>query len=156
MADFQALKRRLLSKMQQNNNNNPRKPPAGNKPRPTLGRKRRSLLIEDEDNNEPGVGGVFVSTRSLMTMETSQHDDSSTCSPAVSWKSAGSEDHNRNAPLVATDPESSTELGDEVEALGRVMARSRQLPGTWYYSRYVKVLTSSGEYNRRQLADRYE
>lgn len=122
--------------MQKNNSCNPNtKATAEKKTRPLLGRKRRSLLEEDDNDTNLGVGGVFVNTRSVVTIETTQHDDSYAESPPVSWQSAGSKDHNKNAPLVASDPECSTEIGDEVEALGRVMARSRQLPGTWYYSR---------------------
>jgi hypothetical protein len=39
------------------------------------------------------------------------------------------------SPLVVNDPEKGDEpIKDEEEALGLIMARSRHLPGTWYYS----------------------
>lgn len=51
----------------------------------------------------------------------------------VTWKSSGAREHHKNSPLVVVDPESSVELIDEAETLGQIMARSRKLPGTWYY-----------------------
>ena len=100
---------------------------------PRLGRKQRSLLEDDYS-----VGGVFVSTRTLRREPlagTETATESVTSTPATSWKSSGSSDHNKNVPLVVSDPESSdTVVVDEAAALGRIMARSRNLPSTWYYS----------------------
>ena len=111
------------------------------------GRKTKSL----EANNDGTVKaeGVFVSSRtlamrplsppssaaSISTASTSGSLPSPCNSPATSWKSSGSKDHNLNAPLVVTNPDSSEEMiADEAARLGKIVARSRKLPGTWYFS----------------------
>lgn len=54
----------------------------------------------------------------------------------VSWKSTTRESFFSNQPLVVSDPDASHEIhiADPVVALKQVMARSKDLPGTWYYS----------------------
>lgn len=90
------------------------------------------------------MGGVFVSVHTMATEEeqsaSSSCSDSETVStpahsPATSWKSTGAKSFRKGSPLVVNDPEKTDEpILDEVEALGLIMARSRHLPGTWYYS----------------------
>lgn len=97
-----------------------------------------------KEKGSSSVGGVYVSTRQLLerkdssksidTASTASTTTTTTNSPACSWKSTVTKGHNRNVPLVVSDPEHSTEITDQAEALGRIMARSRQLPSTWYFS----------------------
>jgi Cysteine-rich secretory protein family len=103
------------------------------------GRKQRSLI--DRDVFE-GMG-VFISTRNGMSPPTSGrfgNSQSTSTSSIMSWKSSGSKEHHKNAPLIVRDPEASREFTNELEALGRVMARSKELPSTWYYqSNHIMV-----------------
>lgn len=90
--------------------------------------------------------GVFVSTRNLKTSCSNDQvslastasiessSDSSSLSAPSSWKSSGSLDYHKGAPLLVTSPESGVTIEDEAEALGNVLARSRRLPGTWYFA----------------------
>lgn len=98
------------------------------------------------------VGGVFVSTRNILSSNVSL-DTATTMesSPPTSWRSSGSLDFTKNVPLVASDPENpSKEQVDDAVALGRIMARSRQLPTTWYFaSNHIMV---NQERTRRTIA----
>ena len=102
-------------------------------------------------------GGVFVSTRNILVRydavtSSADSDDSTsrTSSPPSSWKSSGEKGHNINAALVVSDPEHSEEIKDEALELGRIMARSRQLPSTSYFSsNHVMV---NGERSKRVIA----
>lgn len=56
-------------------------------------------------------------------------------SPPMSWKSATRRSFLQGQPLCVCDPDHpSEEITDPVEALGKKMERSKELPGTWYYS----------------------
>lgn len=77
------------------------------------------------------LGGVFVSTRSVAT--TSYDSQSSIDSPSH-WKRSDSIDHNKDVPLIVSDPDSPREIKDAAGELGRVLARSRYLPSTSYFS----------------------
>ena len=112
------------------------------------GRKTKSL----EANNDGTVraDGVFVSSRTLAerplsppssassmstSSSTGSQSPSNNNSPATSWKSSGSKDHHHDAPLCVTNPDKHDEIiTDEAACLGRIVARGRKLPGTWYYS----------------------
>lgn len=119
------------------------------------GRKTKSL--EANRNGTVKADGVFVSSRTLAmrplsppssSVSVSSNESSGTnastvtttppplpASPATSWKSAGTKEHNLNSPLVVTNPDDTTErIVDEATHLGKILARSRHLPGTWYYS----------------------
>jgi hypothetical protein len=94
------------------------------------GRKAQSLV---EDTVVKSEGGVFLSVRTLPTDDDSSSSvDSDTVansplsSPSTSWKSSEGDSFIPPSPLVVNE--------DELEALGLIMARSRHLPGTWYYS----------------------
>jgi hypothetical protein len=103
------------------------------------GRKYQSL-VEETVKSE---GGVFLN---VYTVPTDDASSSNTASDTVtsstsskpsttSWKSAEGDSFLPRSPLVVNDPEKGDEpIKDEVEALGLIMARSRHLPGTWYYS----------------------
>ncbi|EEC50627.1 predicted protein [Phaeodactylum tricornutum CCAP 1055/1] len=99
------------------------------------GRKQKSLQYEDPS-------GVFVSTRtlphtppaSMHTIQSASSAETSDSTSGGSWNSTGTRGYHRHSPLIVKDPEASTEVADEAEALGLVMARSRRLPTTWYYS----------------------
>ena len=110
------------------------------------GRKSKSL----EANRDGTVrsDGVYVSSRTLamrplsppssvasdLTSNTAGSSQSPK-SPATSWKSAGSKEHNVNAPLLVTNPDNQDEvITNEAQELGTIIARGRKLPGTWYYS----------------------
>lgn len=102
------------------------------------GKKQLSLLQPCEI---PIMGGVFISASKLTQNESSAIDDGSigstedSQSTQSSWKSSGSKEHNKNAPLIVPNPDlPDIAIQDEAEALGMVMARSRNLPGTWYFS----------------------
>lgn len=103
-----------------------------------IGRKSASLLEVDTS-----IEGVFVSAgrlkifpRSSLSIETeSSHSSSPAPTPPGSWLSAGSKDHHQGAPLIVRPLEAEElPIVDEAEALGLMLARSRQLPGTWYFS----------------------
>lgn len=108
---------------------------------------RKSQSLRDLDLGAAAVtseGGVFVSVHSLPTeydhnLSDSDSDSSvvhtPTNSPPTSWKTTATKSFFNRAPLIVNDPEKSDEpIKDEAQALGLVMARSRHLPGTWYYS----------------------
>jgi hypothetical protein len=102
------------------------------------GRKARSLAEETVKSE----GGVFLSVRTLPTdndSSSSSDSDTVTCSssnsPSTSWKSTEGDSFLPRSPLVVNDPEKGDEpIKDELEALDLIMARSRHLPTTWYYS----------------------
>lgn len=111
------------------------------------GRKTKSL--ESNQDGTVRADGVFVSSRtlakspmspptslsSMSSAESSQQSSSSNPSPAISWKSSGNKEHNVGAPLVVTNPDKIDEtITNEAECIGRIVARGRRLPGTWYYS----------------------
>lgn len=80
---------------------------------------------------------MFVSTRKLLSRKdssTSIESESTVASRAFRWQSSGAIDHNKNVALVVSDPEHSVEIKDEAAELGLIMARSRHLPGTSYFS----------------------
>ncbi len=87
-------------------------------------------------------GGVFLSVRTVPTDDdTSSSADSDTVahsplsSPSTSWKSTEGDSFLPASPLIVNDPEKGDEpIKDEVMALSLVLARSSQLPTTWYYS----------------------
>lgn len=108
---------------------------------------RKSTSLEANRDGTVKADGVFVSCRTLAmsplsppssasSMSTSGSAASSIApaSPPTSWKSSGAKNHNLNAPLVVSSPDASEEITDEAEKLGLIIARNRQLPGTWYYS----------------------
>ena len=112
---------------------------------------RKSKSLEANGDGTVKADGVFVSSRTLamrpVTPPSSVSSDmtattnassvvgSSPKSPATSWKSAGSKEHNVNAPLLVTNPDNHDEvILNEAEQLGKIIARSRKLPGTWDYS----------------------
>jgi len=98
------------------------------------GRKEKSLGYVADTTTD----GVYVSTRGLPDKNEETKESFGSGSPSISstasWKSAGSEKHHTNSPLIVAEPEKGGEIKDELEALGQMMARSRQLPSTWYYS----------------------
>mmetsp|Transcript_24137 Transcript_24137/g.45933 ORF Transcript_24137/g.45933 Transcript_24137/m.45933 type:complete len:240 (+) Transcript_24137:47-766(+) len=111
--------------------------------RDTPGRKTKSL--EANSDGTVKADGVFVSSRNLAMRPLSP--PSSSCSvstasssecpttPTTSWKSSGTKEHHHNSPLIVSNPDHSQEfITDEAMQLGKIMARSRKLPGTWYYS----------------------
>jgi hypothetical protein len=102
------------------------------------GRKAQSLA----EATVKSEGGVFFSVRTVQTDDdASSSTDSDTVTSSssrkhsTSWKSTGGNYCLPRSPLIVNDPEKGGEpIKDEVEALGLIMARSRHLPGTWYYS----------------------
>jgi hypothetical protein len=113
------------------------------------GQKTRSLVKETVKSEGSPVeetvkseGGVFLSVRALpIDDDSSSSADADTVTssplskPSTSWKSTGGDYFLPRSPLVVNDPEKGDEaIKDEEEALGLIMARSRHLPGTWYYS----------------------
>jgi uncharacterized protein YkwD len=128
---------------------------------------RKSLSLQSNKDGTVKADGVFVSSRTLanrplsppssMVSVSTSHSDttsslsSSPSSPVTSWKSAGTKDHNRNAPLVVTNPDNSQEfIEDEVAHLGMIMTRNQRLPGTWYYS--SNHILVNQERSRRTMA----
>jgi hypothetical protein len=113
----------------------------GRRSRSTQVKSRKSQSLEEEQVVK-SEGGVFLSVHTMPTdydSSSSTHSNSvtssPTSSPSTSWKSTGGKSFLQRSPLVVNDPESGDEpIKDEVEALGLLMARSRHLPGTWYYS----------------------
>lgn len=116
--------------------------PANHKPRLC---KRRSNLVPAGDTDV--AEGVFVSTRSLLGADNGpslktdrcQHNschtvETSSTSPPSSWKSTGSLDYHKGAPLLVFSPGNATKIEDQAEALGNILAKSRRLPSTWYFS----------------------
>lgn len=105
-----------------------------------LSRKHSSRRRRSADAT---VEGVFLSTKHLSTFEddrtVSTESNSSSSSSSTSeqpgWRSSGSRSHHRNAPLIASDPDHPGQvIDDEAAELGVVLARSRDLPTTWYFS----------------------
>lgn len=95
------------------------------------------------------MSGAYVSTRKIViprdddattatTLEsdstTSLHDSISIT--AAGWHTSGSKTHHQGSPLVACDHDQRIQnlALDDIEVLGKIMARSRRLPTTWYYS----------------------
>jgi Cysteine-rich secretory protein family len=91
--------------------------------------------------------GVFASTRCLFPKkDTLQHtlhaSSSSTLSlepgatqhVSISWKSSGSSEHNRDAPLLVSNPDLGDPIVDQAKCLGRILERSRHLPKSGNYS----------------------
>jgi hypothetical protein len=101
--------------------------------------RKAQSLVEETVKSE---GGVFLSVHTLSTDNGSSSSvDSDTVahsplsSPLTSWGSTEGDSFLPRSPLVVNDPEKGDEpIKDEVEALGLIMARSRHLPTTWYYS----------------------
>jgi hypothetical protein len=106
--------------------------------RKAKGRKDQSL-VEETVKSE---GSVFLNVYTVPTDDASSSNtasdtvtSSTSSKPSTSWKSAEGDSFLPRSPLVVNDPEKGDEpIKDEVEALGLIMARSRHLPGTWYYS----------------------
>jgi hypothetical protein len=101
------------------------------------GRKAQSL----EEATVKSEGGVFLSVHTLSTDNASSSSAESDTvhsplsSPSTSWKSTEGDSFLPRSPLIVNDPEKGDKLiKDEEEALGLIMARSRHLPTTWYYS----------------------
>lgn len=95
------------------------------------GRKRASSLLAADTSTE----GVFVSACDLNNSWSNSNDSHSTDSTGPSsWKSSGSKDHHKGSPLIVSSPDSERMIQDESEELGLKMARSKKLPGTWYFS----------------------
>lgn len=115
-----------------------RKHPSNSIGRGGQSRKAQSLLFADDGD------GVFLSTQSTttppcsygtMTSSNSSGSSPSKISSSFSWKSSGSAEHQKGSPLVAIDQDCGDEpTADEITRLSTIMTRSRQLPGTWYYS----------------------
>lgn len=76
-------------------------------------------------------GGVFVSTRSVSTASC---DSQSSIESPSNWKSSDSTDHNKNVPLMVSDPDSPRNITDAAAELGLILAKSRRLPSTSYFS----------------------
>ena len=123
------------------------------------GRKTKSL--ESDSDGTVKADGVFVSSRTLAMRPLSP--PSSACSvstasssecpstPATSWKSAGTKEHHDNSPLIVSNPDHSKEfITDEAMQLGKLVARNRKLPGTWYYS--SNNILVNQERSRRTMA----
>jgi hypothetical protein len=93
-----------------------------------------NLKLQDSDVD----GAFFTTIPHLEEASTSSADSDSSTSTNMSWQSSGKAGHHKHSPLVARradySPLSPSEPIDEVEELGLIMARSRKLPGTWYYS----------------------
>lgn len=106
----------------------------------TMGRKSSSLRLPDPA--DAASDGVYFSARkpvhdddwSDSTDDTHSESEGSLSSHTSSWKSSGSKDHHKGSPLIVSSPESNRSIDDEVLELGRKMARSRHLPGTWYFA----------------------
>lgn len=112
----------------------------------------------EDDDNKAEAEGVFVSSRTLAMMPTppssSVDADASEWSSATNgWRSADSPKHHANSPLIvidSTDRNDEITIGDEVEQLGKVMARCQQLPGTsCFTSNHILV---NQERTRRTVA----
>jgi hypothetical protein len=101
-------------------------------------------MLENPDDTDldsstsSGVSSTSTSSYSLAASSTSENStDSGESSSAqsTSWKTSGTKDHNKNSPLIVNNlDEDEGPIEDEALALGIMMARSRRLPGTWYYS----------------------
>lgn len=125
---------------------------------------RKSLSLQADQYGNVRADGVFVSSRTLAmrplsppcsacSISSTSSDGSGlhASSPATSWKSAGTKEHNRNAPLVVSNPDNQQEvIEDEVAHLGKIMTRNRKLPGTWYYSSNHVLVNQ--ERSRRTMA----
>jgi hypothetical protein len=114
----------------------------------TKGRKSRSLLMLDDNSSSSSaprsLGGTYLTT--IQRDDKPRLTDSS-CSED-SWKTSSGKGHHKYSPLVAksgesissqTNPKNDGRLhpvedNNDGEELGMIMLRSRQLPGTWYYS----------------------
>lgn len=118
---------------------------------------RKSMSLQINNNKEAPAStprGVFLSTRTFGTITppssvaTSISRTSSNItpptSPMPSWKSSGDKGHHRNTPLIVSNPDKQRDddddaadastTFDEALELGMAMARSKNLPGMWYYS----------------------
>ena len=89
--------------------------------------------------------GVFITTkdlekdsslRSIETVSTFTGDSSVELEASASrqWKSSGEREHNKNAPLLVSDPENPVDIEDPASELGRLITRSRSLPGLGQYA----------------------
>merc|ERR1711933_646466 len=90
---------------------------------------------DDKPKKNFSPGGVFLSTRSLQTSKVTLDDDitnttseSEIDTSSSDWKTTGSTDHMKNAPLVVANPDLPEVIEDEAAVLGRKMIRARQLP----------------------------
>lgn len=104
----------------------------------------RSLI--NDVTNSSDIGGVFVNAKNLSTSATTLDtfltaDGSSSLSSVDSslefnttWVSSGERQHNKNAPLLVSDPENPTIIKDAAEELGKLLAKSRFLPTTGHYA----------------------
>merc|ERR1712226_1269210 len=105
---------------------------------------------------------VSISSVVSMNDDDDDHADSSSSSTAViqkepslssspsttittNWESSGAKDHQKNAPLFVENPDHKKKDGnnnfqkkittlDPQQKLGMILARSRHMPDTWYYS----------------------
>jgi len=111
---------------------------------------RKSKSLEANKDGTVRADGVFVSSRTLAerplsppssalsmstTSSTRSQSSSGNINRATSWKSSGSKEHHVGAPLCVSNPDKRDDIiANEAECLGRIVARARKLPGTWYYS----------------------
>jgi len=110
------------------------------------GRKSRSLQFQDdksESSTKPkSLGGTYFT---MIQRDARRLTDSS--SSDESWKPSSGKWHHKHSPLVARSGERPSyvhlktkptarvyPIDDEAEELGMIMLRSRNLPGTSYYS----------------------
>lgn len=119
------------------------------------GRKFSSLLLDDDttasSTSQPqSLGGTYMtmmqrneSSRRL----TDTSSSSSSSSSDESWKPSSGKGHHKHSPLVARSGERPSYVNlktkptarvypsvDDAEELGMIILRSKNLPGTWYYS----------------------
>jgi len=82
------------------------------------------------------IEGVFVCAEDCGSTNSNKSIDSESTyeSCQSSWKSSGSKEYNKNVPIIVTDSDDASKIEDVALELGRIMARSRQLPTTSYFS----------------------
>jgi len=114
-----------------------------------VGRKSRSLQDDASEstnstNSSKSLGGTYLTM--IQRDDNRRLTDSS--SSDESWKPSSGKGHHKHSPLVARSGERPSyvklktkptarvydPVDDDAQELGMIMLRSRNLPGTWYYS----------------------
>lgn len=117
----------------------------------------KTMTKSDDDLS---IGGVFVSTKNFLVKSSSSisadmdYSDLSSgclkCSPPTSWRSSADKEHLKNIPLYVSNPDNPIEITDEQETLGKILCRSKRLPGPSFYANNVILVNQ--ERTRRLTA----
>lgn len=101
-----------------------------------------SIMLSDSQDDAKSIAGVFMCP-SWSTMydscQESDVDNSSSFSldcaqSALSWKSSADIDPTEKIPVLVLAPESEEKIENEAVQLGKIMERSRHLPGTSHFA----------------------